>query len=460
MPAREYILTPKQKTAWGLLEDPRYRRYLFDGGARSGKTDLTLAWLVAQATAFPGARILVARLHLDHARTTLWNLSLKKLLPPCGMVQYQEQTLECRFANGSVIRVGGLDDAERVDKILGDEYLHVFINEATQVTWDTVTKVMTRLSQQVPGAVRKLILDCNPKGPRHWLHQVGVEHVLPNDGSGEAQPLPDAGVWARLSWTPYDNPHLPPDTIRTLEALPGVMRRRMLLGEWCTSEGMVYDGFDPDIHCFDALPEGSEGWPRLRSIDFGFTNPFCCLWGALDGDGRLWIYRELYERGQRADQLAPRILGAEEGSFTTVADPEDAEARATLAAAGLDTTPADKQVVPGIQAVQKRLAVAGDGRPRLYVSRRCVNVINEMYEYRWADQRQGREQDERPVKEHDHAMDAMRYMVMEADRPRVYAAEPLRKPPETRDAPARSLFGDDSDGDAGEGDRASDFARM
>lgn len=223
--ARTYTLTPRQREAWALLEDPRYRRYLFDGGARSGKTDLTAVWLIAQAQRFPGARILVARWRLDHARTTLWNLTLKKLLPPgCSGARYLEGPLECRLPNGSVIRVAGLDDAERVDKILGDEYLHIFINEATQTSWETVTKVLTRLSQSLPEAVRKLILDCNPKGPRHWLHQVGGQHILPTDDPRGARPLPDADAWARLHWTPYDNPHLPADTIRTLEALRSARR--------------------------------------------------------------------------------------------------------------------------------------------------------------------------------------------------------------------------------------------
>ena len=176
-----YKLFEKQKTAWRLLENPQYRRILFDGGARSGKTDLILVWLIKEAMLRPGARILLARYRLDHARTTLWNLSLKKILPPgTPGVHYHESALEARFANGSIIRVGGLDDADRVDKILGDEYLHIFINEATQVSWDTVTKVMTRLSQHLPGAVRKLMLDCNPKGPQHWLHKVGVQHILPD----------------------------------------------------------------------------------------------------------------------------------------------------------------------------------------------------------------------------------------------------------------------------------------
>lgn len=425
MPAKSkiYQLTPKQREAWALLENPQYRRYLFDGGARSGKTDLTLVWLVTQAARFPGARILCARYRLDHARTTIWNLSLKKLLPSgLGGVKFLEGTLEAKFPNGSTIRVGGLDDAERVDKILGDEYLHIFINEATQINWDTVTKVLTRLSQNIPGAVRKLILDCNPKGPRHWLHQVGVQHIEPSTDVRAAKPLPDAASWCRLHWTPYDNPYLPEDTIRTLEALPGIMRRRMLLGEWCNNEGAVYDAFEPETHLFDALPPHSGHWPRFRSIDFGYTNPFCCLWGAVDGDGRLWIYRELYERGKRADELAPRIIAAEDADFTTVADPEDAEARAVLQAAGLYTTAADKAVIPGIQAVQQRLEKAGDGRPRLYVASSCVNVINEFYEYRWEDHSDGRNDKEAPRKEHDHAMDALRYMVMAVDNPSQYVA--------------------------------------
>lgn len=421
--AKNYTLSPKQRQAWLLLEDTRYRRYLFDGGARSGKTDLTLVWLVSQAARFAGARILLARWKLDHARTTLWSLSLKKLLPPgCSGVRYLEGSLEARFPNGSVIRVGGLDDSDRVDKILGDEYLHIFINEATQISWETVTKVMTRLSQDIPGATRKLILDCNPKGPRHWLHQVGVQHVLPSNGtSQEAVPLPDAESWARLSWTPYDNPHLPADTIRTLEALPGVMRRRMLLGEWCSNEGAVYEMFEPDIHCFDQLPEGSGEWRRIRGIDFGFTNPFVCLWGAIDGDGRLWVYRELYRTKTQVVDLAAMILAAERNAFTTVADPEDAEARAVLNNAGVGNVPAFNDVSAGIQATQKRFAVAGDGRPRLFIAKSCVNTISELYEYRWADQKEGRDADERPVKAHDHAMDALRYLVMEADRPTTYA---------------------------------------
>ena len=62
---RRYKLFPKQKQGWCLLEDPALRRILFDGGARSGKTDVALVWLIKEAMSRPGARILAARRRLD-----------------------------------------------------------------------------------------------------------------------------------------------------------------------------------------------------------------------------------------------------------------------------------------------------------------------------------------------------------------------------------------------------------
>ena len=116
--AKIFELTQKQRAAWGLLEDPRFRRYLFDGGARSGKTDCTVAWLVSQASRFPGARILIARWRREHAKLTLWSGTLKKLLPPgCSGVRYHESEMEARFPNGSMIRIGAAQAASEASSI-------------------------------------------------------------------------------------------------------------------------------------------------------------------------------------------------------------------------------------------------------------------------------------------------------------------------------------------------------
>lgn len=404
-------LTQKQSAAWrDILEAPAVRRILFDGGARSTKTALICAWLAVQAAQFAGIPILLARKCRDHAKDSLYNDTLRKLLGRRPEWRFRDSDLEIHHANGSFLRIGGLDDKDRVDKILGTEYAHVFFNEASQLTWPTVTTVLTRLAHAgVP--VRKAIFDCNPKNQRHWLYKVGVQHVDPDTGL----PLTDAEAWARQHWTPYDNPHLPPDALATLEALSGVQRRRMLNGEWCEAEGAVYEEFDEDVHVHHGpLPAGFEHWPTVRGVDFGYTNPFVCLWGALDNDRRLWITAERYARQVIVRDHAAAIVAAGGDPLWTVAD-HDAEDRATLHAAGIPTVAAKKDVETGVQAVKRRLTVQADGKPRLIIHESCKELIGEFYDYAWEPAKDNRNAKEVPVKDRDHAMDALRYMVMQLD---------------------------------------------
>lgn len=406
------VLTAKQSRAWhDILEAPNVRRILFDGGARSTKTTLVCAWLAVEAGRYPGAPILIARKHRDHAKDSLYNDTLRHLLRGRREWRFRDGDLEIHHRNGSFLRVEGLDDKVRTDKVLGTEYAHIFVNEASQLSWDSVTTVLSRLAHKaVP--VRKLILDCNPKNQRHWLYKVGVLHQDPDSG----EPLKDAETWRRQSWTPYDNPHLPADVLATLQAFTGVQRRRMLDGEWCEAEGAVYDEFDEGVHVWRGpLPAGHEQWRKVRGIDFGFTNPFVCLWGLIDPDGRLWIVRERYVRGVIVQEHAAAIRATDAGPFLwTVAD-HDAEDRATLHAAGILTTPAKKDVTRGIQTVTRRLGVQADGRPRFYVHESCKETIGEFYDYVWEPPKDGRNAKEVPTKDRDHAMDTIRYIVMRLD---------------------------------------------
>jgi len=99
-----------------------------------------------------------------------------------------------------------------------------------------------------------------------------------------------------------------------------------------------------------------------------------------------------------------------------VAD-HDAEDRATLHAAGILTTPARKDIAAGIAAVKKRLIVQPDGRPRLVIHASCKETISEAFDYAWESGKEGHNAKEIPAKDRDHAMDALRYMVMRLDHP-------------------------------------------
>jgi phage terminase large subunit len=326
-----------------------------------------------------------------------------------------ESDMEIKHVNGSMIRVDGLDDQDRVDKILGTEYGHIFFNESTQLSWPTVTTVLTRLAQNVPGLVaRKAIFDCNPKSQRHWLYKVGVMNVDPDTG----HKLLDADTWYRQSFTPYDNPYLPADALATLESLTGTQRRRMLEGVWCESEGAVYDEFDEELHVYSETPKGFENWSLVCGVDFGYTNPFVHLWGRLDHDGRLYIFREHYKAGMTVNEHAGVIkqFERERDKSWTVAD-HDAEDRATLHQHGIFTRAANKDVAAGINAVKSLLAVQSDGKPRLMIHASCRNLIGEFLDYTWEPPRENRNAKEVPIKDRDHALDALRYMVMQLKRP-------------------------------------------
>lgn len=155
-----------------------------------------------------------------------------------------------------------------------------------------------------------------------------------------------------------------------------------------------------------------------------------CQWWAVDGDGRMFMYRELYKARTIVADHAVRIKELSEGERfeLTIAD-HDAEDRATLARAGIDTMPAMKDVSPGLQAVSDRLRVAGDGKPRLFLFRDALvdrdqsladakkpcSTAEEFDGYVWKQSADGKPVKEEPVKVDDHGMDTMRYMTMHLD---------------------------------------------
>src|SRR5262249_22256155 len=148
--------------------------------------------------------------------------------------------------------------------------------------------------------------------------------------------------------------------IARLDGLTGVRKPRLRFGKWVQAEGAVYDDWDRQKHLVDRR-EIPPDWRRIRAIDFGYSNPFACLWIAIDDDGRMYVYRELYRTRRTVKVHSAEIcrLSGDERYEFTVAD-HDAEDRATLLENGIATIAADKAVRPGIEAVQERLKVAGD----------------------------------------------------------------------------------------------------
>ncbi len=178
-------------------------------------------------------------------------------------------------------------------------------------------------------------------------------------------------------------------------------------------------------------------WARYWAIDWGFTNPFVCQRWAEDPDGRLWLYAETYRTRRTVDQHTLAVMDevapfdrqgqrrwVEPKPQQIIADHDIGDRTMFTKITGLPTNPANKDVLNGIQAVQRRLRDAGDGRPRLFIARDAVRVrdtdlaeagkptctADEIPGYVWKDGAK-----EEPVKQDDHGSDAARYLVAERD---------------------------------------------
>lgn len=411
----------------GAALDLMYERapeVLIEGPAGTGKTLGVLTKLHLCLAKYAGIRALVVRKTRESlTESVLVEYETRVLVGKAARIaQGPDRARRQRYTypNGSEMVVGGLD---KPSKIMSTQYDLIYVPEATEASEGDWEDISTR-NRNYAMPYQQMIADANPNAPTHWLNQRadhgGMVRLL-------SRHRDNPRYWdeERHVWTPEGERYVQ----GTLARLGGVRRARLFEGRWAAAEGMVYDGYDPTIHLIDRFDVPAE-WPRFRVVDFGYTNPFVCQWWAQDPDGRLFRYRELYATQRLVNDHAGDITRLSRGeSYTATIADHDAEDRATLHAAGIDTIPAYKAVGVGIQAVQDRLRPAGDGRPRLFLLRdslvardeRLVEAKKplcteqEIDGYVWEKAADGRPVKEAPVKLDDHGVDTMRYAVAYAD---------------------------------------------
>lgn len=387
---------------------------VLSGPAGTGKTRGALEWLHELALAYPGSRALITRRERNSLTQTALVTFNKQVRPDLDGVIWRATEQEYRYPNGSVIVVGGLDKEGR--KVFSGQYDHIYVNEATELEeahWENLTTRLRNGKSPRP----QILGDCNPDRPTHWLkvRSCGYgetpgphQKTLMLESRHEDNPV----LWDATAgdWTAEGRRYV----LGVLEALSGPRKLRLRWGRWVRAEGVVYEGWDATIHLIDRFAVPYD-WPRIWSIDFGYRNPFVWQEWALDGDNRLYLCQEIYHTNRIVDDHAERIrhLTATSPPPVAILCDHDAEDRATLERAlGLPTTPAPKAKLPGIGAVQARLRVQGDGRPRLYVLRDALDERDEVLSeakkpcrtedefdsYVWNDKTRKDE----PVKEDDH----------------------------------------------------------
>jgi len=194
------------------------------------------------------------------------------------------------------------------------------------------------------------------------------------------------------------------------KAYSGLWYKRFIEGLWILAEGVIYDMFSKEEHVISAAPRGFERY--IIGVDYGTGNPTVFLKiGILKGN--YYVLDEYYYSGREtgfqktdgeyADDFQKFIKGL--SGYTIYIDPSAASFIVELKKRGIKVKKANNSVLDGIRTVGNLLS-----RGKLFVLQNCKRTIEEFSVYSW-DPKAAQKGEDKPLKEHDHAMDALRYAV-------------------------------------------------
>lgn len=260
-------LTERQEQAQEVLAGDAAHCMLY-GGSRSGKTFLLVRNIVYRALKAPKSRHAILRFRFNAVKAAIIYDTFPKVMEVAFPGVKHELNRTDWFAelpNGSQIWFGGLDDKERTEKILGQEYVTIYLNEASQIPWNSRNVALTRLAQKAiqemqgraPTPLKpRMYYDCNPPPKSHWTYKVFHDKKDPDSGAQ----LPDPKNYAWFQINPDSNrENLSEEYLTTLESMSARMRKRFKDGEFgdatpnqlFTDESIdawrVMDGKVPDL---------------------------------------------------------------------------------------------------------------------------------------------------------------------------------------------------------------------
>ena len=233
-------LTERQQKAQEVLAGDATHCMLF-GGSRSGKTFLHVRNTAFRALKAAESRHAILRFRFNHIKASIVLDTFPKVMKlafPGVDYELSKTDWFASFENGSQIWFAGLDDKDRTEKILGQEYATLYFNECSQIPLTSVDTALTRLAQLAtvrmqgrPDSILKLraYYDCNPPSKAHWTYKRFVQKVDPET----RQPLANPHDYVHFQMNPQDNAeNLNPAYLETLKGLSARLRRRFVDGEF------------------------------------------------------------------------------------------------------------------------------------------------------------------------------------------------------------------------------------
>lgn len=392
---KPFSIKQKQVLTWWCPASPvnDYNGIIADGAIRSGKTlCMSLSFVMWAMNAFDGQNFAICGKTIGSLRRNVlfW---LRLMLRSRG---YKVQ--DKRAENLMIVRRGnrmnyfyefGGKDERSQDLIQGITLAGVFCDEVALMPESFVNQATARCS--VTGS--KFWFNCNPAGPQHWFYTNWIQQCKKRR-------------ILYLHFTMDDNLSLSEEIkARYRSQYVGVFYKRYILGLWVVAEGLVYPMFNKEKHIVETVPDHGRYW---ISVDYGILNPFSAgLWCLSDGavtriaeyyyDGRA----EKYQRTDEEHYAEVKKLAGGHYIQRMVVDPSAASfIEVAYRHKDFSVEKAVNDVLPGIAYTATQLNLG-----KIKIHKTCKDCIREFETYSWDD----KSDQDKVVKEFDHAMDDVRY---------------------------------------------------
>jgi len=429
----DIIFEPNEGPQYSFLAAPE-KEVLYGGAAGGGKSFAMLMDLLRYANNGNHRALLLRRTLAE--LTELIDKSKQVYPRAFPGAKFKESIKTWVFPSGATALFSYVDQDDDVYRYQGMAFSWIGIDELghypSPFVWNYLRSRLRTTDPEIetymratanPGGVggwwiKKMFIDPAPPDESFFATDTesGKTLVFGNTHERAGEPLfRRKFIPARLT----DNPYLMQDGEyeMMLMSLPEVQRKRLLEGDWNVAEGAVFSEFNAQVHIVrpEEIPYN---WTRIRACDYGFSAPSCVLWGAIDWDGCIWIYRELYQTRLTAEELAKVILELEAYDPNITSSVLDRSCwnkmglgksiAQTMIEQGLRWLPSNSDRMQGKQEVHRRLLVDEYGQPKLRIFNTCTNLIRTLPSLPMSKTNS----EDVDTKAEDHAYDALRYMFM------------------------------------------------
>lgn len=358
--------------------DNGYTTVSLQGSSRSSKTYNTLIWLVVYCLTYPYTRLSIVRATLPALKGSVY-VDFKEILLRLGVWDdraMNKSDMIYTFSNGSWVEFFSTDNEQ---KLRGRKRDILFVNEANELSFIEWQQLKMRTTKYT-------ILDYNPSfSDEHWICSVNADHR----------------TYHFIS-TYKDNPFLEQSIIEEIESLQHKNQSLWQvygLGMQAVVEGLIFR----DVEYVDDIPPQVR--KRWRGMDFGFTNdPTAIVTVGVDGDN-LYIDEVAYATQMLSGDII-RTLKAQDEPLEVIAESADPRLIQEIYRAGINIHPVKKFQGSVDAGIQKMLQY------KLHITKRSANIIKEQKNYTYRQDKEGKWLNE-PIDAYNHAMDAVRYVVMQ-----------------------------------------------